>query len=138
MVSGHIIEESRLIKHHEGHAIHTVSIDGIVHPMGYRVVREDMSSLGLRHNLNTLVYPFREWLHLPDEQLHDGAQDWGGIWVARTQSGAQTLKDYMLTENTQHPPIQTRIFKAALDSILYGNSYRIKTSGIFLYEELLP
>jgi hypothetical protein len=112
--------------------IHTTNLEGKTYLMGYRVVTQDMKSLGLRRNPNIIQYPFDEWYFLPPEQVKKGKGDWGGIWVCRIPSGAFGQRKRMMEEYGR----QTRIFKACLADILFCNSYRIKTNGIRLFEEL--
>lgn len=100
--------------------------------VGYKVVTGDLKSLGLRKNPNILEFKINEWFYLPRKDIEEGEKDWGGIWVARTLSNAKKLKDYMKNKYNK----ETRIFKTALDKILYLNSYRIKTNGIKLVEEI--
>ena len=113
-------------------ALHTETIDGIVRAIGYKVVTRDMKSLGLRRNPNILTYKLGEWYFLPESEVHEGPEDWGGIWVARALSGATTLQKYMKSQYNR----ETRIFKSAIDSVLYHNSYRTKTNGVLLLEEI--
>jgi hypothetical protein len=61
--------------------IHTVTLDDIVYPLGYKVVTAEMKSLGLRRNPNILTYPLDEWYILPPDQIEEGKGDWGGIWI---------------------------------------------------------
>lgn len=110
----------------------TVSLDGKDYVLGYRVVTKDLKSLGLRKNPNILTYPINEWFNLPPCWIKEGKGDWGGIWTAITPSNGFKLQKYML----EHYNKKTRIFKAALADILYYNSYRIKTSGICMFEEI--
>jgi len=98
----------------------------------YKVVTKNMKSLGLRNNPNIIQYPINQWVYLKKEDLQEGARDWGGIWVAKTLSGAKKLRNYMAKKYSH----QTRIFKSDIDKILYANSYRIKTNGIKLLEEI--
>ena len=114
------------------HKIQSVDLEGRVYPAGYRVLTKDLKSLGLRKNPNIIQYPFRQWYFLPEEQLKRGNDDWGGIWVTRTLPAAKKLVDYMKQKHN----VETRLFKAAIDRILYANSYRVKTNGIYLMEEL--
>lgn len=112
--------------------IQTISLEERTYFLGYKVVTEDLKSLGLRKNLNILTYPINKWYTLPKNQVSYGPGDWGGIWVVRLLSTAKKLQDYMSKgHNTK-----TRIFKACLDEILYSNSYRIKTTGIKMFEEV--
>jgi hypothetical protein len=112
--------------------IHTVTLDGRVYSLGFKVVTEDLESLGLRRNPHILQYPVCEWYFLPQDNIRKGPDDFGGIWVARTLSGARGLRRYMQKQYSQN----TRIFRAALDEILYANDYRVKTNGINMFEEV--
>jgi hypothetical protein len=112
--------------------IGTVDIEGQPYFCGFKVVTLENASLGLRRNPDILVYPLKEWFFLPEEKVAEGPKDPGGIWLARTLSGARALKKYML----QKHQTETRIFHSAVDEILYCNSYRLKTNGILLIEEV--
>lgn len=114
--------------------IHTIRLGNKEYPLGYRVVTDDLKSLGLRNNPNIIQYPFNQWYLLSENMVEGGDNDWGGIWVARTLSGAKGLKKYMAHKYRR----ETRIFLAALDQILFFNSYRIKTNGIKMFEEYIP
>lgn len=115
------------------YTLEAIALNGVRHPVGYRVVTPDMRSLGLRRNPNILTYPVGEWLELPEEQVKPGKGDWGGIWVARTLSNARRLSQYMMEHYSQ----DTRVFKCAIGRVLYSNSYRVKTDAVILLEEIL-
>lgn len=100
--------------------------------IGYKVVTEDLKSLGLRKNPNILTYPIGNWFFLEESKVEEGSGDWGGIWLCRTPSGARQLRKYMWTRHQ----VKTRIFKSQTAKILFSNSYRIKTNGILLLEEI--
>ena len=110
---------------------HTI-FGGRRYSVGYKVVTNDMRSLGLRHNPNILTYPTKEWFILPDEWIEVGGTDWGGLWATRTKSKAKKLREYV---KDMHD-IDGRIFKACLGTILFYNTYRIKTDRIYLLREL--
>ena len=112
--------------------VHTDTIDGTVYNIAYRVVTTDLRALGLNKNPNILEYPFNEWYFLPPKKLEEGPGDWGGIWLARIPSNARKLQKYMRVNRDT----ETRIFKAAIDQILFINDYRLKTNGMMLYEEM--
>ena len=112
--------------------INTINLNGDYYPIGYKVVTEDLKSLGLRRNPNIIAYSINEWYYLLKNQTEEGPDDWGGIWVARTLSNAKTLKKYYEKNHLK----SARVFKTALDEILYFNSYRIKTNGIVMLEEI--
>lgn len=100
--------------------------------LGYKVVTNEMKSLGLRRNPTIIQYPVNEWLYLPQEHLKKNKEDLGGIWVARRPGGARTIVNYMRKKHST----ETRVFKALLDDVLYANSYRVKTNGVLLFEEI--
>ena len=100
--------------------------------IGYKVVTADMKSLGLKKNPNILTFPQNEKLCLPKEEVEEGKGDWGGIWVAATVGGANTLVKYM----SEKYGVECRIFIAELGKVLYENSYRIKTNSVKLIKEI--
>lgn len=112
--------------------IQTVSLEGVLHYSGFRVLTEDLKSLGLRRNPNIIKYPVRKWYFLPDDMLRTGSDDFGGIWVTRTLGDSRRLMNYMKEKHG----VNTRVFRAAIDEILFANSYRIKTNGIYLIGEV--
>lgn len=112
--------------------INIVNLENRTYLIGYKVVTQDLKSLGLRNNPNILQYPINKWYFLPKEKIKRDSKDYGGIWVTRTLSDAKKLSKYMKDKYN----IKTRIFKTTLDQILFFNSYRIKTNGIMLYKEI--
>jgi hypothetical protein len=100
--------------------------------IGYKVVTKDLQSLGLRNNPNIIKYPINRWYKLNNKNIIKGKQDFGGIWVASTLSGARKLSKYMKEKYNK----EVRIFKSVLGNILYENSYRIKADSILLKEEI--
>ena len=109
-----------------------VVIDGCWFPLGYKVVNSSLSSLGLRKNPNIMTFPVGEWIILEDNQITVDKDDWGGIWTARKRAGAKSLKNYCLSQYQR----ETRIFLAAVLRPVYANSYRVKSQGVMLLEEL--
>lgn len=101
-------------------------------PLGYKVVTEDMKSLGLRKNPNIMTFPINEWVVLPDEEIKAGEDDWGGIWTALRKGSIKTLQNYCL-EKYQ---MKTRAFLTAMYQPVFANSYRIKSQGVMLLEEI--
>ncbi len=116
--------------------IQETSLDGERYLMGYRVLTEDMRSLGLRNNPNIMTYKVGEWIMLPEDKIAADDKDWGGIWVCRTPGSARGLMKYMM----RYHGTLTRSFTAALKSPLLNSEsnwgYRMKTSGIYLMEEV--
>lgn len=98
----------------------------------YKVVTENLQSLGLRKNPNIMDFKVGEWVILPVEEIEPGKGDWGGVWSAKNLSGARKLQKYMQEKHD----IPTRIFAAELQGLLYSNSYRVKSGGIKLLEEI--
>lgn len=113
--------------------IQLINLNNKQYYLGYKVVTKDLKSLGLRKNPNIMQFEIGDWIYLSKKEIKKNADDYGGIWAARTLSGAKNLEKYMM----RHYSRPTRIFIAALDKILYSNSYRIKTNGIILLEEIL-
>lgn len=107
-------------------------VDGFLRPILFKVVTSDLKSLGLRHNPNIMQFSIGEWVELSSEELFIGNRDWGGIWSALKLSGAKTLTKYMREQYN----ISTRIFHVAINRPLYANSYRVKSQGVILLEEL--
>ena len=100
--------------------------------IGYKVVTQDMKSLGLRKNPNILQYKLGEWTILDSDNIRVGSSDFGGIWVARTSGQARQLRGYMVKKHNT----PTRIFEAELGEILHRTDYRIKTDKVKLLEEI--
>jgi hypothetical protein len=99
---------------------------------GYKVVRENMTSLGLRNNPNIMTFRLDEWSYFPEERIIEGIGDYGGIWLARTYGRAKAYKKYM---RKQHD-CEARIFLSLIDRVLLINQDRLKTNGIKMLEEL--
>lgn len=100
--------------------------------MYYKVFTNELKSLGLRRNPNILTFTPYEWYFLNDDQIKEGKEDFGGIWVCKSLGGAKMLTKYMFNKHN----IETRAFIVNIDKILYINSYRVKTNGIYLNEEI--
>ena len=96
----------------------------------YKVVTEDMKSLGLRKNPNILQFEKEKWVY--EENPQPGNQGSGGIWVANGKGNAHTLKKYM-----QEKSVTTKLFAVEIGKILYSNSYRTKTNKVRLLYEVL-
>ena len=102
-------------------------------PLGYKVVTQELKSLGLRRNPNIMTFPVGEWVRQPEEKVVIGKEDFGGIWTALNKGSIATLQNYMLEKYD----IKTRAFLTAMYRPLYANSYRIKSAGVMLLEEIL-
>lgn len=102
-------------------------------PLGYKIVTEDLKSLGLRKNPNIMTFPVGDWVTLPDDEVLPGKDDWGGIWSALNKGSIKTLKNYMLEKYG----VDTRAFLTAIQRPVFANSYRIKSQGVMLLEEIL-
>lgn len=92
----------------------------------------ELKSLGLRRNPNILTFIPNEWYFLETKDIVEGIGDFGGIWVCNNLSGIKKLTEYMLKKHS----IETRAFIVNIDLILYQNSYRVKTNGVYLKEEI--
>jgi len=110
-------------------------IEDVYYPLGYKVVTCDLQSLGLRKNPNILIFPVGEWMKLSEDEVTVGNthwSGWGGVWSALERGGAATLSKYMMEKYD----IKTRTFLTAMYRPLFANSYRIKSQGVFLLEEI--
>lgn len=108
------------------------TIEGISRPLLYKVVTENFQSLGLRRNPNILTFPPGRWVILDDDLIVPGKGDWGGIWCTLKISKARELGKYMKEKHKT----DTKIFLTVVDKPLYANSYRIKSVGVMLLEEI--
>jgi hypothetical protein len=112
--------------------IHTTKHRGMIYPVAYKVVTQNLKSLGLRKNPNIIKYPKNKWLYLPEHKVTNGIGDFGGIWLARTLGSARKYQRYMREKHDT----ETRVFKSLVDRILFSNQDRVKTNGICMIEEL--
>jgi hypothetical protein len=85
--------------------------------MMYKVVTEDMKSLGLRKNPSIMVFPVNHWVIEPRTLEHND-RDWGGIWCCEKLSAARALKRYFERKYSK-----ARIFECEIGNILFRNSY---------------
>jgi hypothetical protein len=99
---------------------------------GYKVVKADMTSLGLRKNPHVMRFVLDEWIYLPEEKVIEGISDFGGIWLARTSGRARAYQKYMKEKYNA----DTKVFFSLIDRILFVNQDRIKTNGLKLLEEI--
>lgn len=93
---------------------------------GYKVVKANMTSLGLRKNPNVMRFTLNEWIYLPEEEIV------GGIWLARTSGRARAYQKYMKEKYNA----DTKVFFSLIDRVLFANQDRIKTNGLRLLEEI--
>ena len=99
----------------------------------YKVVRADMTSLGLRKNPNIMTFHLDDWIYLPEEKVVEGIGDYGGIWLARTEGRANAYRKYMAKKHG----VEARVFLSLIDRVLFVNQDRVKTNGVRLIEELV-
>lgn len=105
----------------------------------YKVVTQDMKSLGLRRNPNIMTFEVGKWIYEKPENNDRTSNDFGGIWVAQSLSGAKSLIKYLkkkaIKENK--PELNNcRLFEVEIGEILYQNSYRVKTDKVKFIKEL--
>jgi len=93
----------------------------------FKVVTDNMQSLGLRKNFNIFTYFIGKWKHEPRPQMNN--KDFGGIWCCKKLSSARALQKYFFRYG------KSRIFQCKIGKILYENSYRTKTDKIKLILE---
>ena len=97
----------------------------------YKVVTEQMRSLGLKKNPSIIVFPLNIWIKEP-HLLEYNDKDWGGIWCCEKLSSARALKRYYEMKYGK-----ARIFECEIGEVLYQNSYRTKTDKVKLIKEIL-
>lgn len=112
--------------------IHEYIYDGTLWKIGYRVVTNDLKSLGLRNNPNIISYKINNWTFPVEKNVIEGISDKGGLWLARTPGTARQYQKYMLEKHSK----ETRVFKSLVGRILFANQDRIKTDKIFMFEEI--
>lgn len=100
--------------------------------MYYKVVTQDLKSLGLRKNPTIITFPIGEKVFEKGKIFKDN-RDSGGIWVANSIGNARTLRKYMKSKYN----IDCRIFSVEIGIVLYQNSYRTKTNYVRLEEEVI-
>jgi len=98
----------------------------------YKVVTNELKSLGLRKNPTIFTYKLNEWKHEPNP-THDigGWGGTGGIWVANSLSNGKRLLKYTESRN-----MICKLFEVEIGRILYSNSYRTKTDKVKLIREI--
>lgn len=107
----------------------------------YKVVTEDLKSLGLRKNPTIMTFPENVWVDEPNPT--EGLGGWGGtggIWVANSLSAGKGLLKYMKKKSIKEnvPKFsKCRLFEVEIGNILYSNSYRTKTDKVKLIREVL-
>lgn len=111
--------------------IYSGSLDGKLLQFGFKVVTEDLKSLGLRKNPTVYQYNPKEWLIMPETQLVRNGIDYGGIWLCKREGEARGLQRYMMQKHN----VSTRIFLTYALDILFENNTRFKTNGVYLEEE---
>ena len=103
----------------------------------YKIVKEDLTSLGLRKNPNIMTFPIGEWIKEKNPMYND--MDCGGIWVAKKLSGAKSLLKYLNKKAEKEGKSEfkkCRLFSAEIGEVLFSNSYRVKTNKVRLLDEI--
>jgi len=96
----------------------------------YKVVTEEMRSLGLRKNPSIIVFPIGVWIKEP-RPLEYNNKDWGGIWCCEKLSAARALKRYYESRYGK-----ARIFECKIGEVVFQNNYRTKTDKVKLIKEI--
>ena len=107
-------------------------IENKFYPLGYKVVTNNLESLGLRKNPNIMKFPIGQWVRLPESLTVPGEADFGGIWSALRKSSIKKLQKHCMETHG----METRAFLVAMDNPMYANSYRVKSQGVLLLEEV--
>lgn len=111
-----------------------VKIEERWYPLGYRLVRPDLTSLRLKRNPTPLQYYIGKWVKLPKNELVAEMVDIGGIFSGAGLGEARKTEASCLSR--QKDPFQPLFFYAALYRPIAANSYAVKSQGLMLLEEL--
>lgn len=107
----------------------------------YKVVTNDLKSLGLRKNPTIMTFPINVWVYEPNPTRDQGGfGGTGGIWVANDLSNAKSLIKYLKKKSIKENSLkfnECRLFEVEIGEILYSNSYRTKTDKVKLVKEIL-
>ncbi len=109
--------------------------EGLMRPVGLKVLTDDLVSLGLRNcpRDKLVQYTIGEYVDMPEEFMAD-KKDRGGLWLVKRMGAARTLKRYM----HDHYGIQTRIFNCVGGPRHFDvSNYRYKTDRIKLLDEII-
>ena len=98
----------------------------------YKVVTEDMMSLGLANNPTIMQFGLGETTYQPEDNVVEGKGHSGGIWLAPNKSSAKKIVEYM----RENYGVTTRVFEVEIGRILYENAYRLKTDQVTFLLEL--
>ncbi len=103
-------------------------------PLGYKVVTDEMKSLGLRKNPTIMKFSVGEWAFEKNE-LQYGDADYGGIWTALRKGSIRTLRKHCM----ETWDMRTRGFLTAIyNPVAIAGNYRIKSEGVMLLKEIKP
>ncbi len=105
-------------------------LEGTWHPLGYKVVTEELQSLGLRKNPNILTFPVGRWVEEKGELIPTEI-DYGGIWTALRKGSIKTLQKHC--QETWE--MKTKGYLTAIYNPVFVNSYRIKSQAVMLLRE---
>ncbi len=78
-----------------------------------------------------MEFPVGEWI-FETNKIQCGDKDWGGIWSALRKGSIKTLKQHC--QDTWD--METRGFLVAIWNPVFANSYRIKSQGVMLLNEI--
>lgn len=102
-------------------------------PLAYKVVTDNMQSLGLRRNPTPMKFFVGQWV-FEENVLEYGSKDFGGIWSAHRLGNANTLKKYCLQEKN----MATKTYLCAVyNPVAFVGNYRIKSEGVMLMKEIV-
>ena len=96
----------------------------------YKVVTQDMKSLGLKRNPNIVTYKVGEWYIHGSPVI--GESDDGGYWACTTIGSARELARYVKNKYD----METRVFIIEGAGVLYKSRRRVKLKGLRLQSEI--
>lgn len=108
-------------------------LNGIWFPLAYKVVTENLESLGLKDNPTIMTFPVCRWVNLDDAEVVPGLEtDVGGIFTALRKGRIKDLKSHCW--DTWE--MKSRGFLVAINNPVGNNDYRLKSQGVKLLKEI--
>lgn len=98
----------------------------------YKVLREDLTSIGLR-GCKPTQYKLNEWIFMnAPEKLRFANQSAGGLNVYKTKFGVKWLRKYV----KERYSMETIVFECDIGKILYESRFKIETDKIKLIRDV--
>lgn len=98
----------------------------------YKVLREDLTSIGLRY-CKPIQYKLGEWCFMnPPERIYYPNQSKGGLNVCKTKYGVRWLREYVM----KRYGFKTLVFECEIGITLYESRFKIETDKVRLLKNV--